>query len=203
MEEKRKRNLPITIGLQIVLTPYNVDQLIPLARLGRELGVQYLVVKQCADTEENALGVFEKLGEYANYAELLRDAEALLTPGYDVIVKWHMIMKKGARQYEQCLGVPFLLYSSGDGRLYPCGMFFDYREEEFRMGDLTEQSFTEILASQRYWDVVEKIRTTIDVKHCYASCRTDSINEFVWAVKTGKARLSPPTGDPPSHLNFV
>ena len=203
VETKHKRGLPITVGLQMVLTPANVDQLVPLAKLGRELGVSYFVVKQCADTVASDLGVFDKLDQYKSYTDLLSEAESVSTPDYDVIIKWHTIMKKGAREYEQCLGVPFLLYTSGDGRVYPCGMFFDYREEEFRMGDLTTQSFADIIASDRYWEIVEKVRTSIDIHQCYASCRTDQVNEFLWGLKTGKTTLTPPDRDPPSHLNFV
>ena len=188
---KRRRGLPVTVGLQMVLTPLNVGEVVPLARLGAELGVDYLVVKQCSDTVENALGIFRRLGEYADYTETLRAAEALSAPGYDVIVKWRPIEDKGVRSYTTCLGAPFLLYSSGDGRLYPCGMFFEQREEEFRMGDLTRQSFTEILASERYWEVVEKVRR-IDVSGCYANCKTHSINEFLWQLT-----------HPPEHVNFI
>ncbi len=203
VEYQRRRNLPVTIGLQMVLTPQNVDQVVPLARLGRELGVNYLVIKQCSDTVESRLGVFKHLGQYDGFREMLQEAEAQSTDMYDVIVKWNKVLNKGARTYPRCLGVPFLLYSSGDARLYPCGMFFDEREEEFRMGDLAQQSFTEILASERYWEVVERVRNTIDVAQCYANCRTHSINDFLWRLQSGQARLDPVPGLPPSHVNFV
>ena len=189
---KRRKNLDLTVGLQMVLTPSNVGEVVPLARLGRELGVDYLVVKQCGDTVDNFLGIYQRLGEYDGFADLLREAEAQSAPGYDVIVKWGMIGNKGARNYDTCYGVPFLLYSSGDGRLYPCGMFFDQQEEEYRMGDLTRQSFVEIFHSERYWEIVEKVQR-IDVHQgCYASCKTHNINDFLWLLK-----------HPPAHVNFV
>lgn len=189
---KRTGNLEVTIGLQMVLIPENADQVVPLARLGRDLGVDYLVIKQCSDTVENTLGVFERLDQYDRFREALRQAESESAPGYDVIVKWRKVTNQGRRAYHRCLGVPFLLYSSGDGKLYPCGMFFSHREEEFRMGDLTTQSFRDILASDRYWDVVERV-SRIDVRNeCYANCRTDAINDFLW-------RLT----HPPRHVNFI
>jgi len=189
---KQKRNLNITIGLQMVLTPSNVDQVVPLAKLGRELGADYLVIKQCSDTVKNELGIYEKLGEYEDYTDILQEAESIATDDYDVMVKWMKITNKGNRLYDQCLGVPFLLYSSGDGKLYPCGAFFDFKEEEYRMGDLVEQTFKEIIASDRYWQVVDKVKG-IDVhKECYSNCRTHCINEFLWQAK-----------HPPEHVNFV
>ena len=189
---KKKKNLGLTIGLQMVLTPPNVNQVIPLAKLGKELEVDYLVVKQCSDTVENALGVFDRLEEYDNFLEILKEAERISSKGYNVIVKWGKITNKGKRNYNQCLGVPFLLYSSGDGKLYPCGVFFDFREEQYQMGDLVKQSFKEIIESDRYWEVVEKVKQ-IDVhKECYANCRTHCINEFLWKIKQA-----------PEHVNFV
>jgi MoaA/NifB/PqqE/SkfB family radical SAM enzyme len=194
VEDKRKRSLPLTIGLQMVLTPSNADQVLPLAKLGKEMGVDYLVIKQCSDTVESDLGVFDKLGQYDDFIKILREAEGISTGGYNVIVKWKKIANKGERSYSRCLGTPFLLYSSGDGRLYPCGMCFDSSrgmEEEFRMGDLTQESFGEIIKSERYWQVVEKVKQ-LDVNKCYSNCRTHAINEFAWSLK-----------HPPEHVNFV
>ncbi len=192
VKTKKEKNLDVTIGFQMVLTPTNVDQAVGLAKLGKELGVDYLVIKQCSDTVDNDIGVFNQLDLYRGFDEILKEAESHSQGDYNVIIKWHKIANEGKRGYDSCIGVPFLLYSSGDGKLYPCGMFFDDKSDEYLMGDLLTQSFSEILQSQRYWDVVEKV-TKIDVhKVCYASCRTNEINEFVWKIK-----------HPPSHVNFV
>lgn len=192
VDKKKRKKLQVTIGLQMVLTPSNIGEVVPLSKLGKELGVDYLVIKQCADTVTNDLGVFDRLKEYDSFLEILKEAEKMSSKGYNVIVKWGKITNKGKRNYDQCLGVPFLLYSSGDGKLYPCGVFFDFKEEDYRMGDLVKQSFKEILESDRYWEVVEKVKQ-IDVhKECYANCRTHSINEFLWQLR-----------HPPEHVNFV
>lgn len=193
VESKRRDNLDVTIGFQMVLTPQDADQVMPLARLGRELGVDYLEIKQCGDTKENTLGIYNLLDSYDTYHDLLTEAESLSTPDYSVIVKWRNIKSKGMRDYNACLGAPFLLYSSGDGLLYHCGMFFGYKEEEYRLGSLVDQGFKAIVESDRYWKIMEKTRTQIDVhKECYASCKTNSINSFLWRLK-----------NPPEHVNFI
>lgn len=189
---KKKKNLSVTIGFQMVLTPNNVKYAVGLAKLGKELGVDYLVIKQCSDTVDNDIGVFHNLNIYHSFEDILKEAESHSEGNYSVIVKWYKITNEGKRGYDSCLGVPFLLYSSGDGKLYPCGMFFDYKSDEFLMGDLLTQSFDEILNSDRYWEVVEKIKQLDVHKVCYANCRTNAINEFLWQVK-----------HPPSHVNFV
>lgn len=189
---KQIKSLKLTIGLQMVLTPSNVNQAIPLAKLGKHLGVDYLVVKQCSDTIWNDLGIYNRLEEYENFSAILAEAESLSSDNYNVIVKWGKITNEGKRSYDKCLGVPFLLYSSGDGKLYPCGVFFDFKEEEYRMGDLVQNSFKEIFASEKYWEVVDKV-AKIDVhSECYSNCRTHGVNDFLWQIT-----------HPPEHVNFV
>jgi hypothetical protein len=176
----------------MVLTHKDVGEVIPLAKLGRELGVDYFVIKQCSDTVESALGVYDKLSLYKNYKNILKEAEGLSTENYNVIAKWQKIMGEGKRDYENCLGVPFLLYSSGDGKLFPCGAFFTEKYwDKFLMGDLVKDSFKDIIKSDRYWEVVERVRK-MGVKKCYVGCRTDAINSFLWKLK-----------HPPEHVNFI
>ncbi len=142
---------------------------------------------------EGDIGVRDKLDQYGRFNDILAEAEECSEGDYRVIVKWRKISNRGHRTYDNCLGAPFLLYSSGDGRLYPCGMWFDTREEEFRMGDLTEMTFKEIIESDAYWASVERQSCHIDVhKECYSNCRTHEINNFVWTLR-----------HPPPHVNFV
>jgi len=191
--KRNQKGLPVTIGFQMVLTPQDVDQVIPLAKLGKELGIDYLEVKQCGDTKSGALGIYDKLDTYDSFAEILEQAENESTGDYSVVIKWTNIRSKGQRSYDACLGGPFLIYSSGDGLLYPCGMFFTYREPEFRLGNLIEHGFKQIVESDHYWEVMERVRRDIMVhQECYASCKTNAINAFLWKLAY-----------PPGHVNFV
>jgi MoaA/NifB/PqqE/SkfB family radical SAM enzyme len=54
---KKVKRLSVTIGLQMVLLPAFSGQLIPLAKLGKELGVDYTVIKHCSDDERGSLGI--------------------------------------------------------------------------------------------------------------------------------------------------
>ena len=186
VEMKRKKNLKLTIGLQMVLTPKCIGEVVPLAKLSSELGVDYLQVKHCSDTVENDLGFFERLDEYHKFVPILREAESFSNDHLKVIVKWDKITNEGKREYDQCLGAPFLLYGEGTGLMYSCGMFFSGAkyEKDFLMGDLNKQTFKEIIESDRYWNIVDKVKNEIDVhKECYANCRTYSCNNFLWDAK--------------------
>jgi MoaA/NifB/PqqE/SkfB family radical SAM enzyme len=190
---KRRQNLPVTIGFQMVLTPQDIDEVLPLARLAKEIGVDYLEIKHCGDTVQNDLGIYRRLDMYDQYREILLEAEGQSSESFKAIVKWNNINRKGKRNYDRCLGAPFLLYSSGDGKLYHCGMFFSYKEQEYRLGDLTKESFKAIVESDAYWNIMNKVQTDVRVhEECYASCKTNSINEFLSLLK-----------NPPRHINFV
>ncbi|ACM19027.1 radical SAM domain iron-sulfur cluster-binding oxidoreductase [Geotalea daltonii FRC-32] len=190
---KKALNSAVTIGFQMVLTPQDIDEVMPLTSLAKELGVDYLEIKHCGDTVQNDLGIFNKLDQYDQFRDILLQAEEHSTDTFKVVIKWGNINRKGKRSYNRCLGAPFLLYSSGDGKLYPCGMFFSYREPEFCLGDLTRQSFKAIIESDAYWQTMKRIETEIKVhEECYASCKTNAINEFLYTLK-----------NPPQHINFI
>ena len=213
VEYKKKNNLDLDIGIQMVLTPKDIAEVVPLAKLGSELGVDYFQVKHCSDTVENALGFYERLDDYSKFAPLLLEAESYGHDDYKVVVKWDKITNEGHRDYDQCLGAPFLLYTEGTGKVYSCGMFFDGKyEPNYRLGDLNKQTFQEIIESDHYWNVIDKVRNEIDVhKECYANCRTHSCNNFLWDVKdsgvtSGIAKKHSggfTIDNPPKHKNFV
>jgi MoaA/NifB/PqqE/SkfB family radical SAM enzyme len=211
---KHRHHLNVTVGLQMVLTPKDVNEVVPLARLGRETGVDYLQIKHCSDTVENDLGFFKRLAEYENYVPILKEAESYSTDDYRVIAKWDKITNHGNRRYDECLGAPFLLYGEGTGRLYTCGMFFDGKyEKDYVLGDLKTQSLEEVVFSDRYWEVIAKVRDQMNVhKECYANCRTHSCNNFLWdarlaggvtaEVRENHAGGYAPGARPP-HVNFI
>ena len=57
VRSKKEQNSDVTIGLQMVLLPEYADQVIPLALLGKELEVDYTVIKHCSDDGEGSLGI--------------------------------------------------------------------------------------------------------------------------------------------------
>ncbi|MBF0219416.1 MAG: radical SAM protein [Gammaproteobacteria bacterium] len=196
----RLRNLygyACTIGLQMVLVPECYDQIIKEAELGAALGVDYFVIKHCSDSEYGELGV--NYEDFLSVSELLREAESLSNDNYVVQAKWHKInsagesdlYKAGFRKYDVCYGTPFLLQISGNGKVYPCGPFFN--KDRFLIGDLHTGSFREMVASDHYWRVHQDIVNSVDVhKDCAMGCRQDYLNRFLWDLK-----------NPPEHLNFI
>ncbi len=77
VELKRKQNLKVTIGLQMVLVPDYKDQIIPLAKLTSDLGADYLVIKHCSDDEGGTFNLDYK--EYEPLYDLIKKAESFST----------------------------------------------------------------------------------------------------------------------------
>ena len=68
------------------------------------------IAKACTVNVENDLGFFKRLDEYHEFVPVLREAESYSNDHLKVIAKWDKITNEGKREYDQCLGAPFLLY---------------------------------------------------------------------------------------------
>jgi MoaA/NifB/PqqE/SkfB family radical SAM enzyme len=200
---KRDLGLSVTIGLQMVFMPDFSDQVMPLAELGRRLGVDYLVIKHCSDDENGSLGVDYR--RYEECAGLLRKAEGLSGESYLVRAKWSKILGGPKRKYTRCYGPPFILQMSGTGLVAPCGMFFNDRYKRFHIGNICDMSFRDIWESERYWDVMKEIASPrFDAnRDCGCLCLQHKVNEFLWDIKNGEQMPVVPAGEKPQHINFV
>ena len=204
VEIKRRDNLDVTIGLQMVLMPEYADQILPLAKLGKELRPDYLVIKHCSDDEDGTLGV-----DYDGYDRLfdtLHEAEALSDDEYQVVVKWSKIEAKGTRSYQRCYGAPFMLQLSGSGLVAPCGMLFNERYKKFHIGNICEKRFKDIWASDRYWEVMNYLASPKfnAQKMCGSLCLQHKVNEALDESQKGRLVFPDVSKDsPPQHINFI
>jgi MoaA/NifB/PqqE/SkfB family radical SAM enzyme len=200
---KKEKSLNVTIGLQMVFLPNFVDQVIPLAKLGKSLGVDYLIIKHCSDNEEGALGV--DYLKYLDCVDVLKAAEGFSEGEYMVAVKWSKILSEGKRRYFSCFGPPFIMQFSGSGLVAPCGMLFNTKYAKYHIGNIAEKSFKEIFNSERYWEVLKLIASDqFDARSmCGTLCLQHKVNEFLWDLKHDKAMLETPLGQPPAHVNFI
>lgn len=200
---KKENNLAVTLGLQMVLLPEFADQIIPLAKLGKELGVDYLVIKHCSDDEKGSLGV--DYSKYYDLIDVLRKAEEYSDKIYLVKAKWSKILSGGKRNYSRCYGPAFIMQFSGSGLVAPCGMVFNKRYKKYHIGNIVDKSFKEIWKSERYWGVLNLIASEkFDARTmCGSLCLQHKVNEFLWDFKKAGGNLKSPKGKPPMHLNFV
>ena len=200
---KKEQGLDTMIGLQMVLMPEFADQIMPLARLGKDLGVDYLVIKHCSDDEKSSLGV--QYDKYFDLVPLLKEAEAMTDDDYLVQAKWSKILSGGGRSYNKCYGPAFIMQMSGSGLVAPCGMLFNDKYKPYHIGNIADTSFKNIVQGQRYQEVLQKISSDSFDPHtmCGTLCLQHKVNEFLWELKTGLRQLRDPEGDRPFGVNFI
>jgi len=171
---------PTTLGFQMVLTDKNFDQILPLAELGRNMGVDYTVIKACSDTPDGRIGTPHDA--YLELADVFKAAEEYSTENYKVIVRWNKLGNRGNKDYSTCHGTRFIIALSGDGTVFPCGHWFAFERDRFSMGNVNESSLSDIVKSERYWAVQEDIRS-IDLRNCETNCRQHAINRHLDSIE--------------------
>lgn len=185
---KRDQKLKVTLGTQQILINENAQNIYETARLSKELGVDYFVVKRFSKHPKNNYDVPED--KYQESLEQLKLVETLSDKDFKVIVRWNNFHDSPVRGYKKCLGTPFITQILADGKIYPCSQFF--KEPAFCYGDLHTQSFEEIFQSGNVERITKKIEAEINVKNCISFCRHNSTNEFLWKLV-----------EKPVHENFI
>ena len=200
---KKKLGLKVTLGIQMVLMPDLKDEIIPFAKLGVDLGVDYAVIKHCSDDESGSLGI--DYSKYEALYDLLTQAEAMSNDQTKVIVKWNKIKDGDKPSYKRFYGPQFLLQISGSGLVAPSGMFFNARYSKLHIGNFTEERFKDIWKSERYWRAMNYLASpnfdaqtmmgTLPIQH-YISTALDNHAK-------GIQMISPGQGKKPLHHNFL
>jgi len=200
---KKKLGLSVTLGIQMVLMPELKDEIIPFAKLGLDLGVDYAVIKHCSDDEQGTLGI--DYSQYEALHPLLEQAEAMSNEQTKVIVKWNKIKDGDKPSYKRFYGPQFLLQISGSGLVAPSGMFFNARYSKLHIGNFTEERFKDIFKSENYWRAMNYLASpsfdaqtmmgTLPIQH-YVSVALDNHIR-------GLERINPGKTEKPLHSNFL
>jgi len=201
---KRERNLDCTLGIQMVLMPGMEEEIIPFAKLGVDLGVDYAVIKHCSDDENGTLGI--DYSQYESMYPLLVEAEAVSNDTTKVIVKWSKINDKGQTQYPRFYGPQFLLQISGSGLVAPSGMFFNSKFSKLHIGNFVEERFRDIFKSERYWRAMEYLASpNFDARYMMGSLPIQHyVNTGLNQHISGERRIDDKRHlDVPLHHNFL
>ena len=189
VEMKNKHNLGTTIGIQMVVTDDNKNEIVDIAKLGKDLNVDYCVIKPCSDTPDKQLK--HRYMDYSDVKEQLKVAEKFNDDNYSVIVKWDKLSNKGLNKFKVCYGTQFTIAIDAHGNVAPCGHLLGYRREEFNMGNINTTSFRDIVQSDRYWEIQEKVQKLNVDEECESNCLHNGMNIFLDSLK-----------NPPDHINF-
>lgn len=188
---RRQKGANCTLGMQILLLPETRNEVVGLARLAREIGLDYLVVKPYSQHPQSKCDAYRDIS-YSGLEELAGELEAVRTVSFQPVLRLNSIHKwqEKERPYKRCLGLPFWSYMDAGGSIWGCSMFLG--EDSFHYGNIYQQSFREIWEGPKRLSALRNFEENFDPEHCRVNCRIDEINRYLW-------ELSHPSG----HVNFI
>ena len=188
---RQKNGYKCTLGMQILLIPENKDEVVSLANLARDIGMDYLVVKPYSQHPMSKTSKYKdvKYGEYLDLADRLA---GIMANDFNVIFRANTMSKwdKSEKKYDHCLALPFWSYIDSGGNVWGCSVYLG--DERFLYGNIYENTFKEIWEGEKRMKSLKWVEEELDAGKCRINCRMDEINKYLWDMK-----------NPPEHVNFI
>lgn len=185
---KRDKNLKVTIGVQLLLMEDNKDQLLDMAKLLKEIGVDYFTVKPFSKHPKMQSIVEVNYDEMLQLESGLKDFE---TDKFKVYFRANAMKKlKLKREYNTCYGLPFMVYLDVEGDLYPCIAFMG--DKNYSYGNINNEDFIKIWEGEVRKSIIEKFTDKDLDSQCREICRLDEINRYLHSIVNHG-----------EHINFI
>ncbi|MBA3064881.1 radical SAM protein [bacterium] len=188
---KRDNGYFCTLGMQLVLLPENSHEVLKLAALSKDIGMDYLVIKPYSQHPQSKTTEYSAI-QYGDYEYLGNELKKFNTADFNVIFRLRAMEKwdDGGRNYRRCLALPFWSYIDAGGNVWGCSVYL--RDERFLYGNIYEQTFQEIWNGEKRMQSLREVSEKLDTSQCRVNCRMDEINRYLWKLKF-----------PPEHVNFI
>lgn len=189
VQVKKQHNYNCALGLQMILLPEVADEVEGLAKLARDIGMDYFVVKPYTHHLKNAHN-FEV--QYDNYYHLVEVLSELNTTDFNVVFRTTAMQKwdKKQRDYHRCQALPFWAYIDAGGTVWGCSVYL--QNERFNYGNIFENSFQAIWEGEKRLSSLQWVQEEFNISTCKLNCRMDEVNRYLWSLK-----------HPPEHVNFI
>jgi MoaA/NifB/PqqE/SkfB family radical SAM enzyme len=186
---KQRHNLGATLGVQMLLLPENASEVVVMAKLLKDIGVDYFTVKPYSQHPKslNQAGVAM---DYQRFLEMEQQLQALVDRNFQVYFRADSMRRlHQQRRYQQCLGLPFWAYLDSQANLWACIAYVG--DPDLCYGNLHDASFIEIWEGNGR-DKVKQHVQAMGVTRCRELCRLDEINTYLDQLK-----------NPHPHVNFI
>jgi len=188
---KRNNGYACTLGFQLLLLPENTDEVIKLAMLAKDIGMDYLVVKPYSQHPQSKTKRYSsiKYGEYENLKESLAKFS---TKEFSAIFRFQTMRKwdDGRQGYSRCLSLPFWSYIDAGGNVWGCSVYLG--DSDFLYGNIYGNSFKDIWEGEKRKKSLSFVENKLDVSKCRVNCRMDEVNRYLWELH-----------NLPAHVNFI
>ncbi|MBE3088978.1 MAG: radical SAM protein [Actinobacteria bacterium] len=188
---KRDKDYSCTLGMQLLLLPDNYHEAVALAKLARDIGMNYLVIKPYSQHPQSKTKRYSAI-EYSQYEYLWDELKELDNDDFSVIFRINTMRKwdKADKHYSRCLALPFWSYIDAGGNVWGCLEYLG--NDKFLYGNIYEQTFKEIWQGEKRLKSLSWVGENMDASKCRINCHMDEINKYLWRLKS-----------PPEHVNFI
>ena len=192
VEERRKSGLSVNLGIQCLLLPENHDEIEGLAKLSREIGVDYLVVKPYSQHEYSLTRTYEHL-TYKDFMAMEETLNAYNSDNFNVVFRSNTMRKYDSDdRYPRCFATPFMWgYIMASGVVSGCSAYL--LDPRFEYGNINEASFKEIWEGERRKGSYDFVMNELNIEECRKNCRMDEVNRYLYKL----------TDAQPPHVNFI
>ena len=191
IEIKDKKGYKCTLGMQMLLLPENRHEVLLLAEIARNIGVDYLVIKPHSQHLLSKTTKYQGIN-YSKYLHLSDELSKFNSKDFSIIFRIDAMRKwdEGLRNYKYCLALPFWSYIDAGGNVWGCSAYLG--DERFRYGNIYDSSFQDIWEGEKRAKSVGWAEKELNTNQCRVNCRMDEINRYLWELK-----------HPPQHINFI
>lgn len=186
---KQRYSLNVTIGVQFVLLPENIDSIESLIVQIQNFGIDYISIKPFVLQSKNQL--YRQKSFDRDLKPFFRKLQNYSTDSFSVIARENAFEKYGQRDYEHCYGCNFITVLNSAGEIASCLPYWD--KEEFVYGNIYEETFELIWNGEKRKKIKYYLENEIDVKQCPPNCRPHAINSFLEEIKHPNIQ----------HINFI
>ena len=189
---RKENNYSCTLGVQTILLPDNKDEAIILAKLCKEMGVDYLVIKPYSQHLSSNNTKYAEV-DYSTMLDIQEELKQFNDDNFNVVFRINTIKKYIAKKhdYKTCYSTPYFWgYLASNGEVYGCSAYLG--NEKFCYGNIYDNSFSEIWEGEKRAKSIQYIENELDINNCRVNCRMNHINEYLWRLK-----------HPKEHDNFI
>ncbi len=186
VEIKKKNNLNVIIGVQFLLIPENIPDVLKIAKIAKQIGVDNLQIKPYSQHPDS---INKFVVNYKDYAYLAPELEKFNSTNFKIFFRKQTIKRiEEGNIYSKCHGLSFFTLIDAKGDMLPCSLY--YGNQDLIYGNLYKNSFQEIWEGEKRKKIIEKISS--NVSNCRHGCRLDVINRYLHRLK-----------NPQEHDNFI
>jgi radical SAM protein with 4Fe4S-binding SPASM domain len=176
----------------MLLLPENKNEAVILAKIVKEIGVDYLVIKPYSQHLSSNTTQYENI-DYSKMLNIENEVCNISDENFSVIFRANTMKKhiEKKQPYSKCHSTPFFWgYIAADGKVFGCSAYLG--NDKFCYGNIYKESFQDIWEGEKRKQSYNYIMNSLDINDCRVNCRMDEVNRYLDRLQ-----------NPQDHDNFI